>query len=121
MSNSKIPAQGNGNTERTPLLSTMAGDPDMSELVELFVQDLPRRVEELESVARAGDWESVRRVAHQLKGASGGYGFPSVGSCAGELEARTLKASTTRLEGDLEKVREQLNALVSLCQRVKAA
>lgn len=120
MSNNSISPRAGQGGDAAPVLSSMVNDPDMGDLIELFVQDLPRRVEELQGVARVSDWDGVRRVAHQLKGASGGYGFAIVGTCAGELEARTIRAAKSRLDSDLTEVRKQIDELISLCNRVRA-
>jgi HPt (histidine-containing phosphotransfer) domain-containing protein len=62
-------------TPHTPLRSSLAGDPDMAELVDMFLEELPQRLTVLTTAVDAGDIETLRRLAHQLKGAAGGYGF----------------------------------------------
>lgn len=107
-------------TPSTPVRSSLLGDPDMGELIGLFVQDLPRRVEELRHESDAANWSGVKRVAHQLKGASAGYGFACVGELAGELEQRAIRTLTSSTEQDIKKTIEQVNQLIALCQRVQA-
>ena len=52
------------------LLEQVMGDREqLALLVELFLEDLPRRVSELERAIRSGDPEQVRRAAHPMKGA----------------------------------------------------
>ena len=53
----------------TPFLAT---DPDLGELVELFVQEIPDRISALETQGRSRDWQQLTRTAHQLKGARPG-------------------------------------------------
>jgi CheY-like chemotaxis protein len=69
------------------LVSVYADDPDMAELVESFVASLHEKRNAIASAAREADLEPLRRLAHQLKGAGGGYGFPSLTSAAAEVEA----------------------------------
>lgn len=95
-----------------PILSDFATDPDMAEIVELFVGELPDRVSSLYDAWRAGAAEDLQRLAHQLKGASGGYGFSVIGEAAAELEA-ALK----RDEGDLCRLQDEFDRLVALCNR----
>ena len=61
-------------------------DPDMAELVRSFVADLARRVETLDQLLAEGNLQELQRLAHQLKGAGGGYGFPQITEVAACLE-----------------------------------
>ncbi len=96
-----------------PLRSEFAADPEMLELVELYVADMPDRVALLRRHWDAHEAEDVRRIAHQLKGASAGYGFPTVGEAARELE-EALKDETQ----ELERLAAEFDALVDVCSRV---
>ena len=66
------------------IVSQYATDPEMAELVELFITELPARVNALRSAWQAGQVSDVERMAHQLKGSSAGYGFPAIGDAAGK-------------------------------------
>lgn len=112
-------------TPDAPLVSEFAADPDMHELIGMFVDEMPERIRTLEQLAAAGDFESLKRLAHQLKGASGGYGFPTVGNAAGQLE-QSLKAllaagSNQGTSDRLAAIRSEVESLVELCQRCRAA
>lgn len=96
------------------ILSDFADDPDMIELVEEFVESMPERVATLRSAFESGQVGEVRRIAHQLKGASGGYGFGGVGEAAGELEAAVSRQESA----ELERAEELLRELVDLCSRI---
>jgi HPt (histidine-containing phosphotransfer) domain-containing protein len=108
-----------GLVQGTPLISDLAQDPDMRELVEMFVDEMPARVRSLQHLWDSRDFESLKRLAHQLKGASGGYGFTVVGGAAGRLE-QTIKASSASgtLDDHLANVQSQVNELINLCRRV---
>lgn len=71
---------------KEPLYSEFAGDPDMRELLEMFVSELPGRVAAIEQAVRASDKEAVKRLSHQLKGAGGGYGFMPITDVAAQVE-----------------------------------
>ena len=98
-----------------PLYSSFRGDPDMDEIVAEFVRELPERIDEMRSSLDDSDWSRLRRVAHQLKGASGGYGFETLGEAAASLEEE-LK----RDERDLETLSRELESLASVCERASA-
>lgn len=98
--------------EVTPLRSSFADDPDMAELVDFFVEEVPNRLRSIQAYCESGDRDGVRRLAHQLKGACAGYGFEEVGLAAAKLE-QPLKNDAT-----LDDVREQIDELTELLRRV---
>lgn len=110
----------NSGGARDMLISEFAGDPDMQELIKLFVDEMPQRIDVLLDCWRRGAVIELRRVAHQMKGACGGYGFPQVGVVAGELESTLAELSQRGDAGGLEGLREQIDDLVSLCRRISA-
>ena len=69
-----------------PLVSTLASDPDMAELVQFFVDEIDDRVTTIQTTAQTNDIAGLRTVAHQLKGAAAGYGFEPISRTASELE-----------------------------------
>ena len=69
-----------------PLISEVADDEEMAPLVEQFVASLPARATALLEATFAGDLTRLARLAHQLKGAAGGYGFPTITDAAALLE-----------------------------------
>ncbi len=64
------------------LCSDLADDPDMRDLVDQFLLALVDRVVTLEQLFVAGDVGGVARLAHQLKGAAGGYGYSTISDSA---------------------------------------
>ena len=97
--------------DQAPIVSEFAGDPDMLELVEWFIDRIPERIEELQRTFERGALDELGSIAHQLKGAGGSYGFPQITECARRLEHQTK-------ESDLDEVRRGLDELVDLCNRV---
>ncbi len=100
----------------TPLRSELADDPEMVELIELFVEELPNRLEAIGEALAAGDWSELSRLAHQLRGAGAGYGFDPISDSAATLE------DTVELGGepDLASIRNCVNELSRLCERARA-
>jgi HPt (histidine-containing phosphotransfer) domain-containing protein len=94
--------------------STLAEDPDLAEIVEMFVQEMPDRVSNLQRRFESRDLMELERAAHQLKGAAGSYGFHQLTPAATRLEAM-LKQRRPE-----EEVHAALDALVSLCRGVRA-
>jgi signal transduction histidine kinase/HPt (histidine-containing phosphotransfer) domain-containing protein/ActR/RegA family two-component response regulator len=98
-----------------PLFSEFADDADMAEIIAQFVNELPARIAALQSAVEQRDLGILRSLAHQLKGAAGGYGFAPITSAAKSLE------QAARQTRDLESLRPQIEELVALCRRARAS
>ncbi len=68
------------------IVSALAGDPEMEELLDDYVSELQARSARLCCAVESADWAEIGNLAHQLKGSAGGYGFASITIAAGELE-----------------------------------
>jgi HPt (histidine-containing phosphotransfer) domain-containing protein len=109
-----------GVPESNSIVSEFAADPDMTDLVKLFVEEMPQRIGALQESWERGAAADLRRLAHQLKGACGGYGFPQVGLAAGVLESSLAAFGQDAALGGLEGLRGQLDDLIRLCERLTA-
>ena len=105
-----MPPHDNGSDA---LVSELA-DHDMLELVEMFVASLPDRIAAIEKAIDTRDLATLARLVHQLKGAAGGYGFPSITEAAREIHPDRMARE------DPETLRHQVRALVDLCRRARA-
>lgn len=99
-----------------PLYSTLQDDPEMAELIEFFLDELDRRTVELTEAWQNTDAEQLRVMAHQLKGAAEGYGYPSITAAARELEQAIHEQ-----ESELSSLSEKVEGLVQLCRQASAA
>lgn len=117
MLNTREALMGTGN-HTEPLRSRFAGDAEMVELVHEFVQELPQRVQALQGLMRASHFDELRRAAHQLKGAAGGYGFPSISESASHVE-KLLHAGVGQAE--IADLQSRVDELAKLCGRAVAA
>ncbi|HEY4761100.1 MAG TPA: Hpt domain-containing protein [Thermoguttaceae bacterium] len=97
-----------------PLYSTLGGDPDLGDLVSLFVDEMADRVANIVDLLDMRDWEGLRRAAHQIKGAAGSYGFDAISPCAGKLEF------AIRDDEPEEYIRLAVEELVAMCNRARA-
>jgi HPt (histidine-containing phosphotransfer) domain-containing protein len=109
----------NGESNGSPIISEFARDPDMAELVELFVSELPQRVDALHRAWSDKQVQSLTTLAHQLRGASAGYGFPTIGKSAERLELDLKALNAAGPSPDLSAIAQQFNDLVELCNRVR--
>ncbi len=96
------------------LYSSLAFDADLAPLVDMFVSDLPDRVELLLDCLQASNFEGIRRLAHQMSGAAGSYGFPEITAEAAALEDTVTKGAAE------EEVAAGVNALIDLLRRARS-
>ena len=98
-----------------PITSIYATDDEMAELVEFFVDELPERIATFAEALDAENWETVRTISHQLKGAAPGYGFESVGEAAGKVERLVID------QASVDQTNEAARSFIALCGRVAKA
>lgn len=96
-----------------PLVSALARDPDLGDIVALYVSEMPDRIETLRSRVAARDWAGVADFAHQFKGSAGSHGFHQLTPVVRELEfaARELRNEA--------KIVQTFDTLAALCQRIR--
>ena len=94
-----------------PLVSALAADAEIARLLDGFVGRLPERLGAMERALGARDLVGLADLAHQLKGAATGYGFPTITEAAAELEA------VAAARGEVERA---LAALADICRRAAA-
>lgn len=95
-----------------PLRSQYADRPVIARLLGEFVGRLDGRVQAMETALAASQTEELRRLAHQLKGAAGSYGYPSLSAAARTLEDEAR-------QGRLGPAGVALRCVVSLCRAVE--
>ena len=88
----------------TALRSQFADDPDMTAAIAAFVARLPGILTTMSEALANNGHEELRRLAHQLKGAGSGYGYPMLTEQARKLEDAAKAA-------DVEAARLALNDL----------
>ena len=98
-----------------PLFSEFANDSDMMQLVELFVEEMGDRISTLERCWSDGALNDLQTISHQLRGASGGYGFPSITDAAAVLEKHLNEDDC-----GLAQLSDSFEHLVLLCKRASA-
>ncbi len=95
-----------------PIRSAFEDDPDMLEIVCEFVHAFPDRMTALEDSLAKGDLLRLETLAHQLKGAGGGYGFPQITEASAELE------QTVKEGAELPLIKEKLGQLFEILRAV---
>jgi HPt (histidine-containing phosphotransfer) domain-containing protein len=105
--------------ERTPATrSIFADDPEMVDIIEMFVSEMPQRIAEFRDCWERRELDRLARLAHQLKGAGGGYGYPALGEAAGKLEQTLKQLVEDGAPVALARLQSEFNALLDLCRSI---
>ncbi len=94
--------------------SSLADDPDLCDLVEMFAGEMQDRTLTLRNAMEREDWAEVARFAHQIKGAGGSYGFHQLTPFAAHAE-QVAKAAQSPLE-----IHAAVELLCEACSRVRS-
>ena len=82
------PDSGEVREDVRELLALMDGDRELLlELIDVFLEDAPQRIQAVRRALEAHDAEALYKGAHALKGSAGNFGAPDVVSRAIRLEA----------------------------------
>ncbi len=93
------------------ITSEFADDQDLALITDEFVDSLSARTGRMREAIANGYFEELRRLAHQLKGAGGGYGYSIITDVARTIE-NAAKACDSEAAG------LALNDLVKICDAV---
>ena len=96
------------------IVSLYADDPEIKEIVEEFVTEMPTRIDVGHRAFMRGDLLRLHFWAHQLKGGASGYGFPEISHKAADLEDAIVKKRS------LDDVFQALLDVVDLCERASS-
>ena len=81
-------------TKKTnPIFSDFSDDDSMGKIIQIFLNEIPQRIELIESSFHSGNKEQLCKIIHQLKGAGGGYGFKLITSNAMAFEKKIKQAA----------------------------
>ncbi|MBE2286284.1 MAG: response regulator [Prosthecobacter sp.] len=79
---------------------------DTAELVQNWLKDTPERIQELEKLAATDDQNSLRRVAHALKGSSSLFGLNQLHALCRELEQLAEQGARTNQPALVEQIKQ---------------
>ena len=99
-------------------LDSIDGDKGLfEELMGLFLEDYPQRLEEIEAALEKGDSDATERAAHTLKGAAGSLGLSRIQKRALQLEEQGRASDLVQAGKTLESLRAELEKLNLFCSR----
>jgi len=81
-------------------------DPDIQDLVPRFLEDQKTNVSLILELAASGNFDSARRIGHNMKGTGKGYGFDVISGLGYAIEqaaARSAAAEVEKLANELSR------------------
>jgi HPt (histidine-containing phosphotransfer) domain-containing protein len=89
-----------------------------AKLVNQFVAGLAQRMAAMHAALETSDIVKLKSLAHQLRGAAGGYGFPAIGQAAHNLETGCAAGAPKPEEAG--QLRHLVESLANLCSQTRA-
>ena len=78
---------------------TPPGEPDvLGEVLQLFLDEVPKKIDTLRTAMTSGDAGTVQRAAHSLKGSSGNIGARAMYDVCRQLDERARSEDLPRLQ-----------------------
>ena len=94
-------------------------DSFLRELIQIYLEDSPARIDEIEQSLKQGDSIRLTRAAHSLKGSSSNFGANQLRALSEQIEriGRTgvlteVPALVPEVKAEYDRVKAALNALV---------
>jgi len=79
------------------VLEAHAGPRALAEVIDVFLQTIPRRLDDLRQAHKRGDADAIRAVAHSLKGASAQIGARGMADLCVQIDAAVRAAEPSTL------------------------
>jgi histidine phosphotransfer protein HptB len=112
-------SNASGTPISVPIISTLARDADMAELIDMYVDEMKQRADVLRSTHDQKNWAVLVNEVHKIRGSAGGHGFKRLGDAAGALEDM-IRMAKGKEETIAQDVKTQVDELISMCLRTRA-
>ncbi len=89
---------------------------EYTELVELFVETGKPQLIELRGAVKEQDGESIRKIAHSLKGASGNLGLMEISQEARKIEEQSVSENFKGVSDSIGKMEKWIETLSANCR-----
>jgi HPt (histidine-containing phosphotransfer) domain-containing protein len=83
------------------------------ELLEMYIAEMPDRIEAFRVAFESNDRDGLKRLAHQLAGSAGSYGFPLLSQRARRLEMSLAEGRS------LIECADELAMVIELCDQTR--
>lgn len=102
-------------------LQKTTGRDFLSEVINLYINDTPGRLEGLRQALADQDVSTAERLAHSIKGSSSNIGAPIVEHVAAELEDRLAEGSFEGADELLERIKIESGRVCEALEALRVA
>lgn len=88
----------------------------LHQLIQLFLEDMPARVDEMTSAAEQQNYSEVAKLAHAIKGVSGNLSALKLFELSAEIETAAKAADSDTLNLLIKDIQQQFKQLIELLQ-----
>ena len=100
-------------------LSKFDGDESLlRELIHIFLEESPKQLDHLSRAIESGDWQTIERTAHSLKGELNCLGLIEVGEKAREIELIGRKRLSLSAKDAIFNFRTEVYALTTIMKKI---
>ncbi|MDF0644903.1 MAG: Hpt domain-containing protein [Nitrospira sp.] len=89
-------------------LITVLVDPDLEEIMPIFMRNRRRDVATLRIAVDENDFKTVRLLGHRMKGDGGGYGFDAISEVGEALERAAVREDRTVIAQQTDRLEDFL-------------
>ena len=83
-------------------------DEDLADLIPGFFENRKKEVRQVRQALEKGDFETVRKIGHSLKGVGGGYGFDAITDMGAALEIAAKNQNGAEIREHADKLSSYL-------------
>lgn len=87
--------------------SDAAGPDFLKEILDLFLEDAPLKLDDLDAATRCGNADWLMRGAHDLGGSAGNVGAAELSSLCRKVEIQARSGLLAGIEADLTRIRQE--------------
>jgi HPt (histidine-containing phosphotransfer) domain-containing protein len=91
-------------------MSRIVIDPEIADLVPMFLKHRRQDIETLRDAAAIGDLVGIARIAHDVKGTAGSYGFEHLSEIAAALEDAAMSGSGGLVRAGISALQQHLES-----------
>ncbi|MFL6416172.1 MAG: ATP-binding protein [Bryobacteraceae bacterium] len=100
-----------GAGESIPLPTLVLVDPSLEDVIPRFLDKRRQDVPKITEAVRVGDYETVRRLGHNLKGTGAGYGFHPISEFGAQIESAASVADAATICSKVEELARYLTSV----------
>jgi len=86
-------------------------DIDLEDLIPGFLENRRKDILEIESLLASGDYETIQRLGHSMKGAGGGYGFDKITDIGTHIEQAAKEKNAADISIQMENLSKYLDCV----------